>query len=414
MNVIEAKAKMRELGFKAAQVRTDDKMTNAEKLKHLELMTVELKDASETIKVDEEARKFFTGGEVADEQRLNETPKFKTIGEEFVASSAYRAAVESKSAGKRFTVSTELGLKTAATMTEGTTIANGQLNGAGGVLSLPDYQPGIVDLRFAALTVQQLFAQQATSSGIVSYVKETSETQGAAATAEATLKGQADATFARLNEQVGKTAVFFKETDELVQDVPQLQSFMQNRLIGQVQRSEENGVLNGTGYPGINGVIGRTGLQTAISASGATDPTVVIDAVYRQVTAIRTIGFVEPDNVVMNPADWQNIRLSKDKNGQYYAGGPFTGAYGNGGYSNIEALWGLRVVLSPRIASGTALVGGFQECGSFFRRQGITVEMANQNEDDFVNNLITVRGESRGALVIYRPEGFGKVTIAWV
>jgi HK97 family phage major capsid protein len=219
-----------------------------------------------------------------------------------------------------------------------------------------------------------------------------------------------------MNEQVGKVAAFFKITDEMLQDVAQAESFLSNRLIAQVQREEENESLNGTGYPALAGILGRSGLQAAISA-GTTgtlaNPMLLAEAVFQQRTKIRTTAFVEPDAVVMNPTDWQYIQLAKDANKQYFSGGPFSGAYGNGGYSNVAALWGLKVVTTPRIASGTALVGGFQECGQFFRRQGVTVEMTNSNVDDFQNNLITVRAESRSALAVYRPGGFGTVTITW-
>jgi len=156
-------------------------------------------------------------------------------------------------------------------------------------------------------------------------------------------------------------------------------------------------------------------LQTTINQAVGTlaDPTLVIDAVYKQITAIRFNAFVEPDAVVVNPLDWQNIRLAKDANKQYYGGGPFTGAYGNGGYTNVDALWGLRVVITPAIASGTMLVGGYQESAQLFRRQGVTLEMTNSNVDDFENNLITARAEERLALAVYRAGGLGKVTVTW-
>jgi len=124
---------------------------------------------------------------------------------------------------------------------------------------------------------------------------------------------------------------------------------------------------------------------------------------------------VEPDAFVIHPTDWQTIRLGKDSQNQYYGGGPFTGAYGNpgsgGAYTNEANLWGLRGVVTTAITQGTVLVGGFQECAQVFRRQGVTLEMTNSNVDDFVNNLITLRAEERLALAVYRPAGFGKVTL---
>ena len=413
--LIEAKRLMATLGTKAEEVLKDDSLDMAEKQLRFDALDADLKKYSETITLHETAKRLMGSGEsTVDAKALDNDTAVKTLGRRIVESDAYKNAVASK--GGKFSFTSELETKTAVTVDEGTTIANGQLNGAAGVLALPDYLPGIVDLRFAPLAVAQLFAQGATTSPLVSYVKEATETQGAAATSEKTVKGQADATFARVNEQVGKVAAFFKITDEMLQDVAQSESFLSNRLIAQVQREEENESLNGTGYPALAGILGRSGLQTAISA-GTTgtlaNPMLLAEAIFKQRTAIRTTAFVEPDAVILNPLDWQYIQLAKDGNGQYYGGGPFSGAYGNGGYSNVAALWGLKVVTTPRIAAGTALVGGFQECGQFFRRQGVTVEMTNSNVDDFQNNLITVRAESRSALTVYRPGGFGKVTITW-
>jgi HK97 family phage major capsid protein len=409
--VVEAKSAMRRLGAKAQDVVNDDTLTMAEKKSALEALSADLKSHEETISLHEKAARLMEGGEAVDAETAHET-RVKSVGQAIIESAAFKSAAGSR--GSRFSASAEI--KTANPVNEGTTISSGQLNGQGGVLALPDYLPGIVDIRYAPLGVGDLFAQGATTSPLVSYVKQSAQTLGGAATSEKGLKGQSDATFARVNEQVGKIAAFFKITDEMLQDVAQAESFLTNMLVKELAREEENEILNGTGYPAINGILNRSGLATAVSA-GTTGtiaaPSKLIEAIFKQITAIRTTAFVEPDAIVINPTDWQYIRLAKDSQGQYYAGGPFTGAYGTSQPSNVDMLWGLKVVQSPRIASGTVLVGGFQEGGQLFRRQGVTVEMANQNEDDFTHNLITVRAESRSALAVYRPGAFGTVTVTW-
>jgi len=419
MSHIEARRKMAELGTKADVIYKDATLSASEKMEAFDKLDADLKTYSDEVAVYERAKRFQGAGDNGEEFRTDvksvaEQEAKKTLGRRIIESDAYKSAVAKK--GFEFKTASEIGTKAAVTVDEGTGIANGQLNGAAGVLSLPDYLPGIVDIRFAPLSIAQLFSQGATESGIVSYVKEATETVGAGAKAEKATAGQSDATFARVNEQVGQVAGFFKITDEMLQDAPQAESFLTARLIGQIQREEENETLNGTGYPALSGILGRAGLQAAVSA-GTTgtiaNPMLLAEAIHKQRTIIRTTAFVEPDAVVINPLDWEKIQLAKDANGQYYQGGPFTGGYGNGGYTNVESLWGLRAVLSPRIASGTALVGGFAECGQLFRRSGITVEMTNSNEDDFKNGLVAVRGVSRSALAVYRPGGFGTVTITW-
>ncbi len=417
MSLTSAKAAIRDLATKAQTVAEDASLTPAEKMAKLDDYQTDLKSYQDEVSVHEKARGFMVGGETAPETKSVEAAAAPQGWGEFTGSPEFKAAQISAAGRKRFEITKELGLKAPATIAEGTTIANGFLNGNNGSLGVPTYVPGIVDLRFSPITVSSLFAQGSTSTSIISYVKETAETQGAAAVAEAALKPQADMTTTRLNEQVGKIAVFAKITDEMIQDIDYIQSFLSSRLINQVAREEENEVLNGTGYPAINGVLNRTGLQTPISA-GTTGtiakPVAALgEAVFKMITQIRTTAYFEPDAVVMNPTDWQYLQLAKDGQSQYYSGGPFTGSYGNGGYSNIASLWGFKVVLSTRIASGTALVGAFEQGGQLFRRQGIVVEMANQNQDDFINNLITVRAEERAALAIWRPNVFGLVTVTW-
>jgi HK97 family phage major capsid protein len=413
-SVIEAKNGMRDLGTKAQSVVDDASLSPAEKMTRLDAYAVDLKSFQDVVAVHEAAKRLMSGGEAAPEAKASPEAVVKSFARQALESDAYRNAVASK--GGKYSFTSEIGTKAAVTVDEGTVIANGQLNGASGVLALPNYLPGIVDIRFAQLSVAELFAQGATDSPIISYVKEASETQGATARGEKGAYVQSDATFTRVNEQVGGIASFFTVTDEMLQDTKQAESFLSNRLVAQLGREEELEVLNGTGYPALPGILGRTGLQASLSA-GTTgtlaNPMLLAEAIHKQRTLIRTTAFVEPDAVVMNPLDWEKLQLAKDANGQYFQGGPFTGGYGNGGYSNVEALWGLRVVLSPRIAAGTSLVGGYKECGQLFRKEGITIEMTNSDQDDFIHGLVKVRAQSRSALAVYRPGGFGTVTVTW-
>ena len=54
------------------------------------------------------------------------------------------------------------------------------------------------------------------------------------------------------------------------------------------------------------------------------------------------------------------------------------------------------------------LCGAFPGNAALFDRETVNVEMAFQNEDDFVRNLITLRAEERVALAVYVPKAFAK------
>lgn len=415
--VLKAKSQIRGLATKANEIATDGDLTAAEKNTALDQIETDIKSFADTIAVHERAQRLMVGGDAAteDDQGSPAQPaQGKSLGEQIASSDAFAVALRSKGA-TRFNTSIDLGTKAAAAViTEGTVVNGDHLNGTTGALITPNYLPGIIPMLFQQLLVSDLFAQGTTDSPLISFVKEGTWNDNSAAVAEGAPKPLSDDSFIRSSVQVGKIANTMKMTDEMVQDVGQVVSFLNQRLVFGVQRQEEVQLLSGTGYPGVLGLLGQTGLSPSIAAATATaNPTQALDAIYQQVTHIRITQFMEPDACLINPVDWQNIRLAKDKNGQYYAGGPFTGAYGNGGFSNVDSLWGLRMVQTTAAPLGAPIVGAFRQGGQIFRRQGITVEMTNSNEDDFRHNLIMVRAEERLALAIFRPGAFGQVAITW-
>ena len=126
----------------------------------------------------------------------------------------------------------------------------------------------------------------------------------------------------------------------------------------------------------------------------------------------------DADAIIINPADLQTLLLTKDGAngtvGQYLMGGPAYAPYGNGAYGDYLPIWGMKVVASSAVASGTAIVGAFKACASVVIKagEGFRVEVSNSNEDDFVKNMITVRIEERILEAVRLPGGFAKVYTA--
>ena len=212
-----------------------------------------------------------------------------------------------------------------------------------------------------------------------------------------------------VTEALAKVAAFIKESDEIVEDLPWLVSSINGRLLYQVSLFIEDQLLNGNGTgTNLTGLLNRSGVQTETAA----DRTDNADALFRAITKVQTGSGFSADGIVVNPADYQKLRLSKDNNGQYYGGGFFAGQYGNGTIQEQPPLWGLRTVVTPAIAAGTALVGSFAQGASVISKGGVTVETTNSHDDDFTNNRITIRGERRLALAARRPAAFVKVTLS--
>lgn len=256
-------------------------------------------------------------------------------------------------------------------------------------------------------SVADLFGTGAISGNAIRYFIEGGIEGGFTAVAENGAKPQfsaADPT-PRIDSLV-KLAGWYNESDEILEDFAWLASSINNRALYELLLAEEAALLNGNGGATLQGLLNRSGIQTA-TATAAT----LADELFKAMTAVQTGSGLTADAIVMNPADYQTLRLSRDANQQYYGGGFFAGPYGNGGLVEQPPVWGLRTVTTPAVAVGTAVVGAFRQGATVYRKGGVRVEATNTHGEDFTHNRITVRIEERIALAVRRPAAFVKLTI---
>lgn len=249
------------------------------------------------------------------------------------------------------------------------------------------------------------------NSNAVTYLVEGSVEGAFATVAEGGAKPQLHMTDPTTRtDALKKIAGFIKFTDEMAEDAEFWVSEITQRGLYLLALAEENQLLNGAGTGStVQGLLNRTGIQTEAAAadvSGADNA----DALFRAMTKVQTATGLTADGVIINPADYQALRLSKDDNGQYFGGGFFQGQYGNGGMEWQPPLWGLRTVVSAAVASGTAVVGAFNAATTVYRKGGVRVESTNSHASDFTSNLITTRIEERVALAVRIPSAVVKVT----
>jgi HK97 family phage major capsid protein len=330
----------------------------------------------------------------------------RSIGEAFVESDAYKLLVEQgglKSANWRTgPVEVPFGWKEAVPAEVLETANSGDA-------VIAQVRPGIQALPMERLTVADLMLSGTTNSNSVLTIVEEGGSAGSVNAAdtvtETALKPISRLRLEEVPEAVRKIATILPVSDEMLEDVPALRSFIDGRLRAYIQRAEEDQLLNGSGTPpDLSGILDRA-IQTATQASLAGN---AHEAVFEAITAIRNV-FAEPSGAVINSTDWAFIRLAKDLNEQYYGGGPFTGAYGNSPVA-ANSLWGIPVVVTSAIASGTILVGAFSTQAQVFRRSGLTVEASNSHDDYFRRNLTAIRAEERLALAVYQPDAFFAIT----
>jgi len=274
--------------------------------------------------------------------------------------------------------------------------------GSGGALIIPQYMPGILPLLFRPLKIRDLLASGNTDSPLIVYMVESTFTNAAAAVAEGAAKPESAMVFAQVQEAVSKIAHFIPVTEEMLEDVPQIASYIDTRLLTGLDLTEEDQLLNGNGTaPNLRGILNRTGIQT--TAVGTAPVETTPDAVYRAAMQVFYSAWVMPTGIVMNPTNWNHVAVMKDTLGRYLGSGPWAP-------SQTPMLWGLPIAVTPAIAAGTALIGAFDSQAQVFARGGTRVEASNSHQDFFVKNLVAIRAERRLALAVYRPAAFITLT----
>ena len=210
-----------------------------------------------------------------------------------------------------------------------------------------------------------------------------------------------------VTDALGEVAGWFKITDDMSEDLAYVVSEIEGTARYDLLTKEEQALLSGNGTaPNLRGVLNRSGVQTEAAAAAGDNA----DALFRAMTKVQTATGFNADGIVINPTDYQRLRLARDGNQQYYGGGYFAGQYGNGSIMEQPPLWGLRTVVTAAVPAGTAVVGAW-EIAKVFRKGGLRVESTNSHVDDFTNDKITIRLRERLGLQVKYPTAFVNVTL---
>lgn len=272
--------------------------------------------------------------------------------------------------------------------------------GAGnvGAAIVPNRSTDLLRIPDRRFFIRDLIAPGRTSAPVIIYPKETGYTNNAAVVAEGARKPESNISMTTVTETVKKIATFMKASTEILADLPGLQSFIDYRLRFMLRFREEAQMLMGSGVGNnLNGIY--TQATAYVKPTGSTTPTTAIDLLRLALLQAELAEFPS-DGIVLNPIDWTNIELLKDSQGRYLIGNP------QGTLS--PTLWNRPVVATQALTTGTFLAGAFQLGAQVFDREDAAVVIATENEDDFVNNLVTILIEERLAMAVYRPEAFVK------
>lgn len=256
----------------------------------------------------------------------------------------------------------------------------------------------VVDFAVRPLQVIDLIPSGRTSQAAVVYMEETTFTNNAAETSEGATYAESALALTQRSSTVQKIATFLPVTDEQLEDVAGIQSYVDNRLTFMVRQRLDSQLLVGNGTaPNLRGILNVAGIQT--QARG-TDP--VPDAIFKAMTNVRVTGRAIPNGIIIHPTNWQNVKLLRTADGVYI--------WGNPSDTTPDRIWGLNVAQSDAITLNTAVVGDFANYSELVIRRDVVVQVSNSHSTFFIEGKQAIRADMRCAFVVYRPAAFCTVT----
>jgi HK97 family phage major capsid protein len=258
--------------------------------------------------------------------------------------------------------------------------------------------PGFVEAAARPIQLLDIIPVGQTGMEQVVYMEETTRVHAAAEKGEGVDYAESQFAFTERTSPVRKITDSLPVTDEQLEDVALISSYINGRLtFGVRQRLDSQCLIGDAAGSNLRGIKNVAGIQT--QAKGA-DP--VMDAFFKAMTLIRTVGRAIATHHLIHPTDWQDIRLTRTADGIYIFGSPTD--------AGPERLWGLPVVQQDADAAGTGYVGSFQPSWiSLFEKRGIDVQVGYVGSQ-FTQGKRTVRADMRAALAVFRPAAFCEVT----
>ncbi len=335
----------------------------------------------------------------------------KSLGEQFVESDSFKKLATDEGQGQRGRATLDLkaampDLETKATIT----LSTANAAGSAGASVFPTVLPGILQIPQRRLTIRDLISSGRMTGNALQYVRQTGFTNNAAMVAEGARKPQSDLQLELVDTTAKVIAHFMKASRQVLDDSAQLRSLIDGHLLYGLAFREEAQILYGDGTgQNLLGIVPQASDYNAApeatllarrdpdGAGAGVGKVTVIDRI-RLAMLQAVLAEFPATGIVLNPLDWALIELEQDGMNRYIIGQPQGDAQ--------PRLWRTPVVETPAIVAGNFLTGAFRLGAQLFDRWAARVQLATENEDDFVNNLVTILAEERLALAVYRPEAF--------
>ncbi len=274
----------------------------------------------------------------------------------------------------------------------GVSAALTSISTSGGALIRPDRDATGVMLPRRRMTIRALLGQGRTASNLVEYFKEKTFTNNADVVAEGAQKAESVIEYELDNAPVRTIAHWVPASRQVMDDAPQLGTLVDTTLRYGLAIKEENQLLYGDGTgQNIHGMVPQATAFEVARVESADDTR--IDVVRHAISQAEEAD-LPASGIILNTRDWMDILGTKDGDGNYISNGPWSGGPGT--------LWGLPVVWTNSMLRGDFLVGAFETATTLWDRMDPEVMVSDEDRDNFIKNMLTIRAEERLAFAVKR------------
>jgi HK97 family phage major capsid protein len=222
-------------------------------------------------------------------------------------------------------------------------------------------------------------------------------------TAEAATKPQIDRDLEIKDAPVRKMATYFRVPEEMIEDIPYLQSFLGQVGLEEVAVVEDNQILYGDGtgqnLSGFNTLGTAFAAGTSVIGASANNFD-VIGAAKKQLRVSKFGGGLV---ALVNPLDYFDMKYKKDTANNYLF-------QSNQGVTPM-VIDGVQIIEHTAVTAGGFFVFS-PRAAAIFDRAGTTVRFYDQDQDNAIKNMITIVIEKRLALPVYYPTAIIRGTFA--
>jgi len=263
-------------------------------------------------------------------------------------------------------------------------------------------------------SILQLIPIDPWSDDSFSYLRETKRQHAAKTVAVGEIKPESQYTLERIDDKIRTIAHLSEPISRTwISDAPMLQTYLDGALRDGLRLEMERQIVAGSGTGEDFGGI----LNTALVWIQAFDTNPLITS-RKAITLLESLP-VMATAWAMNPADWENIELSRDLTGQFvldFPGVPVDRAR--------QRLWGLPVALCLSLPQGTGLLANWASALRLKEREQavltwseafvIPADGYDPATSGFQRNLVQFRAECREGLEIDRPSAIVQVELELV